>query len=116
MDHEILIPLIIFGSIAYVIKVLSENSVRRLLIKEKMINEDLKYLYAGRCDVQAPASLKWGMVLLALGAAALVYKIIGSLIAVDEVLLIAMMLIFGGGSLIAFYVMMSRKGNKEPHS
>ena len=65
---EIFVPLIVFGSIAYVIKVLSDNRVRSMLIKQGEVNENVKYLFGERFGASVPTSLKWSMVLIAIGA------------------------------------------------
>lgn len=108
-NEEVLVPLVIFASIAYIVKIVSDNHLRRFLAKEGQINDDLQYLYAGRMDAKFPASLKWGLVLVALGLAILISRIFGG----DEMLMVSLMFLFGGAALIAFYVFAARLAKKQ---
>ncbi len=110
---EIFVPLIVFGSIAYVIKVLSDNRLRSMLIKQGEVNENVKYLFGERFGVSVPTSLKWGMVLIAIGAAILLTKIIDIFIRADDSLMFALMFIFGGVALLVYYVIGTRMLKEE---
>jgi hypothetical protein len=106
--HDVLVPLVVFASIVYVVKIISDNRLRRFFAQQGQINDNLKYLYADRLEALVPSSLKWGMVLVALGAAILLGKIINSFAGTDEMIMVSLMFIFGGGALIAYYVFASR--------
>ena len=47
MDTDFLIPIMLFGVIGYIVKVVAENRTRRLLAEKGEINENLKYLISG---------------------------------------------------------------------
>jgi uncharacterized protein DUF6249 len=62
---------IIFLSITFVIKVISDNRIRTRLIESGKIDEKLQFLYMhpGKKESHPLSSLKWGLVLVALGLA-----------------------------------------------
>lgn len=99
MASEIIIAPAFFVAFVYMVKVLSDNWVRKKLIDKGLVDENVKYLYAN--TNQPPASLKWGMALIAVGGAIL----LGQLAPYDlrEELTISGMFIFPGVALILYY-------------
>lgn len=99
MNSEIIIAPAFFVAFVYMIKVLSDNWVRKKLIEKGLVDENVKYLYSGTNQTQA--ALKWGMALIAIGAAIL----LGQLAPYDvrEELTISGMFIFPGIALILYY-------------
>ena len=111
MHDDILVPLIIFGFIGYIVKVISDNRIRRLLIDKGEINENLKYLYSDKLAFATPGSLKWGMVLIALGLSFLMSEIFSFLD--DETGMFASMFIMGGLALVVYYFIATRMLKKQ---
>lgn len=101
----IIVPAIFFSFVA-MIKILSDNAVRRKLIDKGLIDENVKYLYSNRLESQAPASLKWGMVLIAVGAAILIGQFVPY--SFQEEATISGMFIMAGVALIAYYFLAKR--------
>ena len=105
----ILVPIILFIIIGWVIKVLSDNSVKRMLIAQDKLDDNAKFLFLDRFDRYVPNSLKWGMVFVALGLAIFLGKVITSLPMArmgfrdEEVIIFSLMFIFGGIALIIYY-------------
>jgi len=96
MPGEI-IPITFFIVVAVIVKIVSDNGIKRKLIAGGLVNENVQYLYSDRLNAAVPGSLKWGMVLVAVGLALL--------IAPDMTeFTLALMLIFGGAALIAYYI------------
>jgi hypothetical protein len=62
---------IIFTALAFIIKVISDNRIRRRLIESGNIDEQAKVLFMdqGKKESSPLQSLKWGLVLVALGLA-----------------------------------------------
>lgn len=112
MDSEIFIPLIIFGFFAYVIKILSDNRVRNRLIEKGLVDEKVKFLYHDNFRLKNFTSLKWGMLLIALGAA----LFIGQLLPYDaqEELTIGLMFLFGGIAFLSYYFLAKKMLDKNP--
>ena len=63
----VLIVFVIFSAAAFVVKVVSDNRIRRRLIESGSLDEKAKYLYlrAERRAADPLSSVKWGMVLVA---------------------------------------------------
>jgi hypothetical protein len=98
--EPILICGIVFSALIAFIKILSDNRIRRLLIEKGLVDENVKFLYTGRIEGYAPASLKWGMVLLGIGLAFLIGVLVPNL---KEATVVACIFIFGGAGLIIYY-------------
>lgn len=104
---EELIPIIIvpffLGTIAFIIKVLSDNRVKRELINMRADKETIDYLM-----LQAPAqnketSLKWGMVAVALGLSFAAIALFG--LDGEQPMTYAVVFIFGGAGLLGYYLL-----------
>lgn len=114
MGSEIGVLLIIFGSITAIVKIISDNRIRRMLIERGDINENTKYLYADKFAYAVPTSLKWGMVFVAVGLAFLMSQIFDFWN--DDLVLFAMLFIFGGAALILYYFIGNRLLEKKSTS
>ncbi len=114
----ILVPIILFIVIGWIIKILSDNNVKRLLITQGKLDENAKYLYIDKLERYVPTSLKWGMVMIALGLAIFIGKIVDAMNITgfgrndEEALIFSLMFIFGGTALIIYYVIASRMAKK----
>jgi hypothetical protein len=109
-----LVPIIIvpaiFFSIVAMIKIVSDSAVRRKLIEKGMVNADAQYLFASGVN-GAPSSLKWGMVLIAVGGAILVGQL--APYSISEEVTISAMLIMAGLALIVYYFIAGRMTKKS---
>ncbi len=106
MNSDIFVPLIIFGFFAYVIKILSDNRVRNRLIEKGILDEKVKFLYLDTFQKKNFSSLKWGMVLIALGLA----LFIGEILPEDnqEEMTFGLMLLFAGIAFLIYYFLTKR--------
>jgi amino acid transporter len=116
MSRE-MVPIIIvpafFFAIFALVKVLSDNAVRRKLIDKGMIDENVKFLYAAASN-NPPAALKWGMMLIAVGAAILIGQFMPY--SFQEEFTISLMLIMAGLALVVYYFIGSRIARKSEKS
>jgi len=110
MNHEILIPVVIFGSITLIIKIILDHRVRQKLIDRNMLNENVKYLKAGAPVESSLSSLKWGMVLVSIGLAFLIGQLAPK--ELEEEVILGCMFILAGISLLAFYGLADRLQKK----
>jgi hypothetical protein len=94
-----------------VIKLLSENKTRRKLIEKGLVDENIKYLFPDKPKDYVSSSLKWGMVLIAMGLAVFVGQMAPRDL-VEEVT-IGCMLILGGLALVLYYIIANKKLNKS---
>ncbi len=94
---------IVFFSILAFVKILTDSKIRNQLINKGMLDEKVKYLYIDKMEYRGPAALKWGMVLIGVGAAFL----IGQLVPVDytgEVTVGSMFLLAGLGLILYYFI------------
>ena len=107
-------PIIIVGIVFYAIiefvRILSDNRLRNKLIDKGMVDEKIRFLYHAKSASLNPSSLKWGIVLVAIGAAFLIGHIFPE--SVEEDMMIALMFLFSGVGLILFYFMESIKSKQ----
>jgi len=98
---EVLIPAIVFFSFVYIIKAFFDYRLRRLLIEKGMVDENIKYLYSKQSSPQPLASLKWGMVLIGLGLALLLYALFPD--EISEQTTFGFMFLFAGIGFMIYY-------------
>lgn len=110
----VLIVFIIFSAAAFVIKVVSDNRIRRRLIESGSLDEKAKYLYlrAEKREISPLSSVKWGMVLIGIGLALL----IGNLFPYDvnEGMTFGLMFLFAGIAFLIYYFMEKGRSDEEP--
>ena len=109
--NEQFIPIAMFAMLAYVVKVISDNNLRRTIAKNNQITEEVKYLLGTPRKDYVPASLKWGLVLLAVGIGASLGQLVQE--ELREQFTIAFMLIGGGLALVIYYFTARKQQKKE---
>lgn len=105
-----LIPIVLFIAVVVVIKILSDNRIKRMAIEKGLVNEDLKYLYQNSFESKLPTSLKWGLVFVAIGLAFLIGRLMPGF---KEDFTVALMFILGGLALVSFYFIAPRLEKKS---
>jgi hypothetical protein len=106
-----LIPIVLFLTVPLIIKIVSDNSIKKQLIEKGLVNEKLKYLYSYSFDRGVPVALKWGMVSIAIGLAIFVAQV--SPIDIRHEMTFSAMLIFGGAALILYYFVAKKIVKKQ---
>ena len=103
---EDIVPLTLFIVFAVIVKIISDNRIRRLAIEKGIVNEDMKFLYYDRFEGKVPSSLKWGFVLIGIGLAVFV----GQLVPYDmtEEITIGGMFFLAGVGLVVYYFVANR--------
>ncbi len=101
-----LVPVTFFLVVAYVIKILSDNKIRRLAIEKGLLNENIKYLFGGHFEGRVPTSLKWGFVLIGIGLAIFLGQMV-PLRNAEEVT-IGGLFFFAGIGLVVYYFVAKR--------
>jgi len=107
----ILITAIIFFSVIAFLKILVDAKIRHKLIDKGMVDENIKYLYPERSELNVPASLKWGMVLVGIGLGFVIGQLVPSHMS-DEVT-VGSMFILAGLGLILYYFVAKKMINKS---
>jgi hypothetical protein len=111
---EVLIPIAFFLTIGGIwgFTLLTRHKERMTMIDKGLKPEDMKALYErGTLRLNPLSSLKWGMILVAIGIAALIGMYIHENFYVGEGIYPALMALFGGVGLIAFYVLANKRLN-----
>ena len=106
-----MIPIVMFIVIAIIVKIVSDNRTRRQLIENSMLNENVKYLFSDPFERHIPSSLKWGMVMIAVGIALLTAQFLPH--QYENEITLAMVLIMAGIALLIFYGIGTRKLKDE---
>ena len=100
------VPIVIFIVIAVIVKIISDNRIRRLAIEKGVVNEDIKFLYSDRFEGKVPSSLKWGFVLIGIGLAIFVGQMVDR--SMKEEITIGGMFLFAGLGLVVYYFVANR--------
>jgi hypothetical protein len=116
---EYLAPVFILGVIGYfileLVRVISENRLRHKLIDKGMVDEKVKLLFESRPLARFDSSLKWGIVLIAVGLAFLfaygIYNWVPSVIR-GEITAGAVFFMAGLGMVVYYFIARSQE-NKE---
>jgi hypothetical protein len=106
MDHEILIPISFFVSLTFMVKFIVDNRARKLMIEKGAKAENIQQAFADHGKTQALASMKWGMVLTAVGIAIFLGRMFSPFDFEENT--IALMLLLGGLALILYYAIAAR--------
>ena len=117
MSEELMVVLnvlIVFSAVAFVIKTISDNVLKRKAIEKAELNEHIKYLFSGGEGLErAPlSSVKWGLVLIGLGAAIFVGRMFPYDM-YDSVTVGLMMLFAGLGFVIYYFLASAAMKNKQ---
>jgi len=100
-----------FFSIVAITKIISDNIVRKRLIDKGMVDEKIKFLYDGSPRAKALSNLKWGIVLIGIGVAAVLGRIGPDYFTREGAL--GLMFIFAGIGFLVYYFLLSRLVGKE---
>lgn len=108
MNFEILIPITLFTAIAYSIKAVVDARVRRQLVQSNVSQELVRSIVEGDEARRRHASLRWGIVLVALGLGFAMIESLGW----TEVTPggVAVLLVFTGLGNLGYYLLARRLG------
>ena len=101
--NDILVPAVFCFAIVAIIKIVSDNKIRRRLIEKDQVNENLKYLYSNLQEYSIPSSLKWGMVLIGIGVAFIIGLMMPGHLQ-DEVTAASIFILAGVGLLLYYFL------------
>lgn len=100
---EILVPLGFFALVAYISKLISDTRVRRKAMEAHASPDVAEAILSRRGGAPSTQSaLKWGLVVLALGAAVLLLDLLS--IGFESPLAYGVMLLATGGALLSYYL------------
>ncbi len=114
MDVEILVPLGFFAMIAYIVKLISDNRLRRKVLNSAASEGMAEALLDRRwAEPGTRSALKWGLIFFALGLGVLVVHLLA--IGFESPLAYAVLLLAAGGALLGFYAV-ERNASEETTS
>ena len=101
----IIVPVIFFSFVA-IVKIISDNWLRRKIIDKGVVGEDIKYLYSAGYVGQPLTSIKWGMALVGIGLAFMIPEIFGGM---QDETMVGLMFIFAGLAFLLYYFIAKSK-------
>jgi hypothetical protein len=107
MDADIFIPISLFLVIGYIIRVISDNRVRHRLIEKGQVDDSIKNVFTENAEFKSLQSMKWGMVLIALGLALIIGQFMPY--GIREEISVAGMFLFAGIALLIYYSVARRQ-------
>ncbi len=103
MSFEFLIPIAFFFAAVALVKIISDNRLRRHMIEKGNLDENIKYLYQQNQAPQPLSSIKWGLVLIGIGLALFLNQLFPYTIS-DEGTVGLMFLLAGIGFLVYYFI------------
>ncbi len=104
-----------FVATAFIVRIIFDYKIRAKLIEKGMVDENIKYLYAQRPETQTLSSLKWGIILIAVGVPVFIGRVVLiQMVPPDsaDAITIGGMLVCSGLGLCLYYLIASRKMRK----
>lgn len=101
--EDVLIPAIIFSSIVAIVKILADRNTRNKLIDKGLVDEKVRNLLSMQHELSTLSNLKWGMILVAIGAAALLGRAVGFYWDGDDEAMLGLMFVCAGVAFLAYY-------------
>jgi hypothetical protein len=100
---EFLIPITLFIAFVAIVKIISDNRVKKMLIERGKVDESVKFLYEKPYWQSPLNSLKWGFVLIGIGLAFLLGQLFPY--SVSDEAVIGLMFLFAGIGFLLYYFM-----------
>ena len=104
-----IITAIVFISIISMIKIILDYAMRKKLIEAGQVDSNVRYLYG--MTTPAATSLKWGMVLMGVGIAVIIGKLVPY--HMQDEITISAMFILAGLALVIFYFIAPKISNSS---
>jgi len=106
--QDVLIVAIVFAAIVTVLKLLVDANTRSKLIQKGLVDEKAKYLFS-KSDHPVRSNLKWGLVLVGIGAAFLIRQLFDYYF--DDTTILGFMFLFAGIGFLVYYTVSPKNGN-----
>ena len=109
--ESVLIPAVVFFSIVAIVKIVSDAKTRNRLIEKGTVDEETRNMLGATTELAALSSLKWGMILVGIGLAALISQLFPYYIS-DEIAF-GLIFIFAGLAFLIYYPLAERRIRKN---
>jgi hypothetical protein len=103
MTEAVIIVPAIFLSFVLMIKIISDNRIKKMLIERGKVDENIKFLYQSIAARDPLSSVKWGLVLIGIGLAFLLGQLFPY--SVSDEAVIGLMFLFAGIGFLVYYFM-----------
>ncbi len=100
MPEMVIVPAM-FLAIVAIVKIVADSRIKTRLIQEGLVDEKVKFLYQTGSERPGISSIKWGLVLIGIGAAAMIGFWFPHVISEEGV--IGLMCIFAGAGFLIYY-------------
>jgi hypothetical protein len=116
MPGPFIVALGFFAMIAYIAKLIRDTRIRRKALESPMSEEKVEELLneGGWTEPSTRSALKWGLVVLALGAGLLFVDLLA--ISFESPVAYAVLLMATGGALLGYYLIEQEDGEPEQGS
>ena len=101
--------LVVFTAIVLVIKTIADYKTKSHLIRQGLVDEKVKHLFAGHRPYNSLSSLKWGLVLIGIGIALFTEN----LIEISDEAVVGLMFLFAGISFIIYHLLAKNEIEKD---
>lgn len=107
LSQDVVIVAVVFFSFVAIVKIVTENRIRRLLIDRGKLDESTKYLYASKIENEPLSAFKWGLVLIGIGVALFLGELFPSTFSEEG--MVGLMFLFAGIGFLIYYYMAKRQ-------
>jgi len=98
---------IVFGTVAYMIKLILEHITRNKLIDKGMVDENIKNLFSMQGFSRPLNNIKIGMILVGIGVAIFAREFLY----INDEAMIGLMFLFAGIAFFVYYFLVKNKSN-----
>lgn len=112
--EDFLVPLGLFAMIVFIVKIISDNRLRRKVL-DSAVSEDMAEALLDRqwAEPRTRSALKWGLVLFSLGIGVLVVDVLA--LSFESPMAYAVLLLATGLALLGFYAIERNEPRPEEH-
>ncbi len=102
---------VVFPVMAYIIKMALNHSTRKHLIEKGLVGDEAAKLFKTDSETFLPSSLKWGLVLTFVGVVIVILQILPTYVSSE--VYFGVMLIAAGAAMLIYYGLASMKAKEE---
>ncbi len=105
--EDVLVPLIIFGSVVAIVKIVHDAKTRNRLIDKGLVDERVRQMFVGQSELSVLSNLKWGMILIGVGVAVLAWEYLDWRLRSEG--LLGLILVLAGLGFLIYYPIAQRR-------
>ena len=109
ISSEFFEMLVVFSSIVLIVKTVADYKTKNNLIKNGLVDEKIKFLFANAQASSSLASVKWGLVFIGIGTALFAREWID----ITDEGMFGIMFLFAGISFILFHLLAKSEAEKN---